>query len=613
MKKIECYSCSHAIELDNPEPLSKIKCPECKNELTIPGVLGEFILEEILSSNQVYKTYRGHSQKSDENLVIKVLNDSKTVTDQKLIKIKSSLLSVPEEYRLTVTKIEDQILATRKYYETSLQRYLEGSRPKTEKALYILKETAALLETFAKSEVFPVNITIGNLLMDSNGKIILSDMLFKEVLADALEIENKEQLLTPHTISSQFMESGKKTVKEPVFSYGCLAYLLCCGTYPWPFGSYKVVSKARNIQPAVILDLRGENPEEVKQLLSDLINEKEPVFNSFEEVLTRIKKLNGEKVESSSSNPKKKGKKKKAAKAQTSLKPSPNAKKAPVAVVSGKRRRKQSSPILPIVAVLAIVLIAGLFIKLSSGNNDTSSNVAVAEKAPEEEPEIKKESKKTAPKPVKIKVDEVAVKEIIPQKPIELEKKPEVKKVDRDAIKAELTPNDLNFDPLIGKLDEYIAATEASEKSNEEKKIEIICTFRDNLLVRFYRRPYQGIIYLNGQKPFRGKINKADESKILIEDIRTGKPVTIKWQDLDFNQFEEFTGYYVATYADDFSISENNDLMFKKVAEEYKRLSVFLDWYGFHDKAVSYKKKAISFHDEVIASLNELVREESTN
>lgn len=610
MKKIECYSCSHAIELDNPEPLSKITCPECKNELTIPGVLGEFVLEEIISSNQNYKTYRGHSQKSDENLVIKVLNDSKAVTDQKLIKIKSTLLSVPEELRLTISKVDKQIVATRKYYETSLQRYLENNRPKTDKALYILKEAALILESFAKNEVYPVNLTIGNLLMDSNGKIILSDMLFKEAVSETLADENKEQLLTPHTLSTQFMETGKKTVKEPIFSFGCLAYLLCCGNYPWPFGSYKVVSKARNIQPAVILDLRGENSEEIKQFISDLINEKEPVFNSFDEVLTRVRMLSGEKVDAGNTKTKKKGKKKKATAKPTQavLKPSPGSK----AAVSVKRRRKQSSPILPIVAVLALLLIAGLFMKLSSGSNNASENVEVAEKAPKPEP-VKKERKKTVTKPVQKKQEEPAVVDITPQKPIELEKPPEVKKVDREAIKADLLPNDLNFDPLIGKLDEYIAATEVSERTIEEKKIEIVCTFRDNLLVRFYRRPYQGIIYLNGQKPFRGKINKADENKILIQDIRTGKPVTVKWQDLDFNQFEEFTGYYVATYADEFSISENNDHMFKKVAEEYKRLAIFLDWYGFHDKAVSYKKKAISFHDEVIASLNELVREESTN
>ena len=610
MKKIECYSCSHAIELDNPEPLSKITCPECKNELTIPGVLGEFVLEEIISSNQNYKTYRGHSQKSDENLVIKVLNDSKAVTDQKLIKIKSTLLSVPEELRLTISKVDKQIVATRKYYETSLQRYLENNRPKTDKALYILKEAALILESFAKNEVYPVNLTIGNLLMDSNGKIILSDMLFKEAVSETLADENKEQLLTPHTLSTQFMETGKKTVKEPIFSFGCLAYLLCCGNYPWPFGSYKVVSKARNIQPAVILDLRGENSEEIKQFISDLINEKEPVFNSFDEVLTRVRMLSGEKVDAGNTKTKKKGKNKKATAKPTQavLKPSPGSK----AAVSVKRRRKQSSPILPIVAVLALLLIAGLFMKLSSGSNNASENVEVAEKAPKPEP-VKKERKKTVTKPVQKKQEEPAVVDITPQKPIELEKPPEVKKVDREAIKADLLPNDLNFDPLIGKLDEYIAATEVSERTIEEKKIEIVCTFRDNLLVRFYRRPYQGIIYLNGQKPFRGKINKADENKILIQDIRTGKPVTVKWQDLDFNQFEEFTGYYVATYADEFSISENNDHMFKKVAEEYKRLAIFLDWYGFHDKAVSYKKKAISFHDEVIASLNELVREESTN
>ena len=81
MNKIACYNCSSAIDIDELDEFSNINCPECKHELKVPKIVGPYIFEEILSSNRHYKTYKGHKANSEETLVIKVIEDFRSHTE----------------------------------------------------------------------------------------------------------------------------------------------------------------------------------------------------------------------------------------------------------------------------------------------------------------------------------------------------------------------------------------------------------------------------------------------------------------------------------------------------------------------------------------------------
>ena len=70
MNKIICYSCSNEIELKNQKALSQIECEKCRTTLTIPGVIEDFILEELISCNELYKTYKGFRRGEEGSLII---------------------------------------------------------------------------------------------------------------------------------------------------------------------------------------------------------------------------------------------------------------------------------------------------------------------------------------------------------------------------------------------------------------------------------------------------------------------------------------------------------------------------------------------------------------
>ena len=89
--------------------------------------------------------------------------------------------------------------------------------------------------------------------------------------------------------------------------------------------------------------------------------------------------------------------------------------------------------------------------------------------------------------------------------------------------------------------------------------------------------------------------------------------MVISWQELEFNQFHEFADYYAAVYTESFSLEENNDEIFKKIAQEYSQLAVFLDWYGFKKQALDYKKKSVAYDAELLGKLDLLIVEEPTN
>ena len=108
MNKIACYNCSSAIDIDEFNEFSSIHCPKCKHEVKVPKIVGDYIFEEILSSNRYYKTYKGHKANSEETLVIKIIEN---FSDQLFSELRIKLSLVPDLSRLTRIKSEGMYFA----------------------------------------------------------------------------------------------------------------------------------------------------------------------------------------------------------------------------------------------------------------------------------------------------------------------------------------------------------------------------------------------------------------------------------------------------------------------------------------------------------------------
>ena len=597
MKKIACYNCSESIEIKEADAFSKIECPSCSAKIEIPKIVGDFILSKKISGNKYYETYKGLQAGSDNTIVLKLIIDLK-FNDEAFSKMEEKLSPVSTNGELTLKKLDGHYIAYRPFYETSIEDYLKNSRPKSEKAIYILDQIAEKLDEYIEKNTYPVNLTIGNLLMDKEGQLIISDLLFRESLYEVLGPESKETLLNLHCTSLSYLSGNDKRKQDTLFAFGCLSYLICCGIKPWPPGKLDIIKKARNIQPGILLNLREGNPDNLKLIIKKLIDEKSDDVQSFKKVKNLLG-LNPSKIENkvNKTTPKKKA-----------LKPSNKA-----ARPKSKRKAKTANPIPIIIGLAALLALVGVFALVKG--KDSKQTVAKVE-----EQESKKDKKKVVKKPAKkiqIKAEPKIITQIVKENKtpevIKEVKKPLPKKIDREAIKAELMPPDFNFDPIVEKLDEYIAATKKEDRDIEEDKIEIVSMFRDHLLIHFYRHPYTGVFHLQNKGLIRAKIIKADENDIQLMNVITKKPLVISWKDFEFIQFKEFADYYAASYTDAFSLSENSDEIFKKVSKEYVTLAVVLDWYGFKEEAIEYKKKAIKFDASQVAKLDLMIKEDQTN
>jgi len=595
MNKIACYKCSSSLVVKDSEAFTKKECSSCGTEIEVPKICGEFILTKELSKNKYYETYKGHKVGLEENLVVKVFTIESQINDKKFIALNEKLSNLPEKSRLKFKKTQDYFLAYRPFFETSLEEYLKTSRPQYEKVIYILDQTADILKTCTEKELYPSKLTIGNLLMDSEGQVILTDLLLRESLIELLNIKSDTKFLNSHFSSVSSLEGKELRISDTLFTFGCLSYVICCGQYPWPLSSAEISIKARSFQPNVKLDLRDKNPESLQSMIEDLIDEKNSKLSNF----VKVKNILGLNPSEKSS---------KTSKKKTLLSTST----PPKTRISRKRKTSNPLPLILGITALAAALAIVFVIK-----NNKQKEAEIADAKIESTPKVNKQLIKKPSKEKKViktaPVQKLAKKEEI-RKPAEVKviKKVPVKR-NRDAIKAELMPPDFNFDPIVEKLDEYIDATDVKEREIEEDKIEIVSLFRDHLLIHFYRHPYSGIIHLQNKGVVRAKVVKADEENIQLLNLKTKKPFSMRWQDFEFSQFKEFADYYAASYTEQFSLSESNEKMFQKVSKEYITVAVFLDWYGFKKEAIEYKQKALKFDASQVAKLDLMIKEEPTN
>ena len=610
-KKTIACSCLNRIDVSDKELFSKVKCKECGTEYPVCGFIGHFIFEEKLSENKFYSTYKGFKEANlDEKLIIKLIADDSKIDDEKFAEITKSLNRLPEKMRLFAHEVEGRFIFSRKYQETSLEDYLKSSRPRSNKAVAILQESADILKDCTEKGIVPASLSIGNLLMDETGKTVLSDLLFKETIS---EVFDSKEVFKKEWLQQEYLDSGKVTLASSVYSFGRMAKFLCCGS----------------LDGEIKLDLRDGEAKGLKDLIEKTLEEPKE-FNSFRDISVKLSEiLNPPKVSTEKAVAEKKDvplKKEVEEKKKTTSKKEPvkttvnfttPAKNTTRPRVRKRRRKNDSMPVLLGVVLLVAIGAFAVIKVLDAGKARQERQVLQVPKDPVEKkkPVVKKEVKKAPKKalvlPPKKTVVAKKTEPIVEEVQIQFagSRRPTIAKPteSKEKIKEGLIPKDFNFDPLNSVIDQYIAASESRDLEGE--RIDLVSTYRDHLLYRFDQRPYHGLFHIEGLPLFRGKVLKSDPENLLVSDLKTGKELKVSWDQLKFEQFNEFADYYAAAAGEEFSISDDNEQVFKKVADEYKRLAVFLHWYGKSESAVRYKAKASRIDDTLRADLDKLVIE----
>ena len=107
--KIACYACERKLELPKElAPLTKIECPNCKTSITVPGLLGEFVMEIKTDENEIFEAYRGFNQGKAEKISLTILKKTLTKSEREILSTKVKELEPNTE----ILKLEGKVLLT---------------------------------------------------------------------------------------------------------------------------------------------------------------------------------------------------------------------------------------------------------------------------------------------------------------------------------------------------------------------------------------------------------------------------------------------------------------------------------------------------------------------
>ncbi|NQZ60025.1 MAG: hypothetical protein HRT88_21450 [Lentisphaeraceae bacterium] len=213
-----------------------------------------------------------------------------------------------------------------------------------------------------------------------------------------------------------------------------------------------------------------------------------------------------------------------------------------------------------------------------------SQKLTVVEVIPQKEPKLPKVKEQEKKEPVKDDMPEKApvVKETID------------KSAELQALRQSFRPVDFNFDPLFDDMEAYLAQLDDTTKAQEEKVIQEVSDFRDQMIIDLFRHEFIGNVYLKDKKPLRAAIVKVGNDTLLLQ-LKSGKQVSVKWSSLRFEQFEEFVTYFAFHQVEDFQLGVDMQESCNKVSAKFHQLAVFLQWYGREKDSATAMKKARTF------------------
>ena len=353
-QKIICYKCEAKFEIpDHFKPLSKINCHECGASITVPYIIGNLVLESLISESQHYKTYKAYQTNGGKNLVVRTA-EGKAIQDFKEKAVKQlGLINANDGNELLITELDDKLLFVRPNYQQSLARYLKEKRPTAESAYMTLLSVTEQLEKSAKEELFLKDLKLENIYVDDSGKIILTDLSIDWFFQQ------------PEAKYDADLKSGLQAYKEVV-------YEILCG---------KTLNDENDKN--ITVKLRDAAPQDFQDFLFELV-QKNSVFQNFEDCLKFLKKLDMKKPPES----KKADNEQKSPTKQTPKKENQNYKLKSKNIL--KRNRKKLSATLPLLMAGLVVIGLVAFVLFKNSKSAPIENPVIAKKTKE----IKKKKEK---------------------------------------------------------------------------------------------------------------------------------------------------------------------------------------------------------------------------
>ena len=305
--KLFCEHCAKAIAVV-PEPgKNSVPCPECSTELPLPAeqiapgvVLGDFLIESIISSGGMGVVYLARQLSLDRHVALKVLQ-SKYTGDKEYVNSlfrearAAAKISHPNVVQAYAIGEDDGVFYFAMEYirGNTFKEILKEKGGKLEfvQAAQVVRDIArALAAAWREQKLIHQDIKPDNIMLDANGFAKLADLGLAKSVTNNCDVDNADEVLgTPQYISPEQLTGVPSDVRSDIYSLGATFFQFVTGRYPYVADSAEEITRmhvAGNLEAPkkfnpelpevlnqIIVKMMARKPEERYQTPEELVDE----------------------------------------------------------------------------------------------------------------------------------------------------------------------------------------------------------------------------------------------------------------------------------------------------------------------------------------------------
>ncbi len=236
--KIACYRCGQRLDLSDLEPFSKVECPNCAAEITVPRWFdSSYLLEDVCGSGLIWNTYRALDVTLDREVAIKVLNpefaEKAPGLDEIFLEKGRMMARLNHPAVIGIYhcgEYEGQSYLVMQFMPNgSLREAVDGLIPLTfGEKLKWMKQAALGLQEAQRLGVEHYDICPDVILLDSERNVRIGDFGLTAAFSNLGLYRERLDYFSPERLGGMF-----ETYSSDVYSLGVTMYELFAGTMPF--------------------------------------------------------------------------------------------------------------------------------------------------------------------------------------------------------------------------------------------------------------------------------------------------------------------------------------------------------------------------------------------
>ncbi len=650
MVKIFCPECEQKLDVSHVEPFSEASCPRCQNPILVPRRFGHYLLEEPIEQRRVCAVYQAIDLKLGRPVVVKIFSRELSGDPQigeQLISLTKRLAVFNHPNILPVFsngEHEGQYYIVTEYmsglslYHQVKQRYPLAIGD----CLAYAVEAARGLLAASREGLLHGNLNPRNILLSADNHVKVGDFGMWQISLSLAE--NNETGMggefDARYMAPEVLDGRPGDCRSDIFSLGACLYLSLTGHPPFPenrrFAEAHASDSDESHVPAHSLssepiDERPDIDEELNhfilRMLATAPSERPTCYDHLIAGLLKLSQRNpvrpgfGPSMALSG------------AAGRRSGQPERGRLRSQM-IIERLRRNRRKRRFVQIAGWGVLLLLLAVIVTCMRGRQQEAEwyrqYIAPVEErirqglfsAPrtiyqdaaeeDEEDDVEKEEEVAPePPPVDRRQPPISPQPVVPDPdPEENDEQPDRPVGDGQNIPrfdSRPRPPDLNFRTVQDELQEYLRLHDDDLRRLERDRIVELSRLKGHL-IRLMRIPYdgtdRGVLLADGRR-LQGTVPYANEHGLTVRSggPRRTRSVTLDWDELAIEQYFVFFQFYIDKRLMMVDAPQNEMLGAdpeRDSAQDYFRMALLADWYGFYDRAREYAQKAEELDDMMV-------------